>query len=123
MDVNEELKVKMLEYLSHMESGLKSAADFSVEQAPLVVQEFIAWEFWKHTIVASAGILFSCCLLALFWRLQKAMKGEDRLMVIGVGVCAVVISLCISCAEASMAVKAAVAPRVVVLEKVASLVK
>jgi hypothetical protein len=67
VEVNEEVKSRMLEYLQQFESGVKSAAEFSAEQAPLVVQEFLAWEFWGAVLLACGFLLASMCSLIAGW--------------------------------------------------------
>jgi len=116
---------KMVEYLQTFEDGVKKAGEFSAEQAPLVVQEFLAWEFWSHSVgavVCGAAIIAIALVIRKIWsvtasfdelRFGGTLFGGMACVGLAVGVC--VNSYC--------AGKVAVAPRIVVLEKIATLVK
>jgi hypothetical protein len=125
VEINEEIKQKMVEYLQSFEAGMKKAGEFSAEQAPLVVQEFLAWEFWS----AFAAFLI-CSIIAVatigtciwWWRSSKEETEFKAL------ICLIPVLLCLFLqipiwTSAYSAGKVAVAPRIVVLEKISELVK
>lgn len=124
MEINEEIKQKMVEYLQTFEAGVKKAGEFSAEQAPLVVQEFLAWEFWGNAIPAVVVLvlmLTAMIVTAVIWK--KSDDIDWRMgsgLVTGLGVLFLTIPFCIT---ASNACKVAVAPRIVVLEKISELVR
>ena len=47
--MDEEIKDKMIEYFKQLETVAKTASDFSSEQFPLLIQEYISWLFWSHS--------------------------------------------------------------------------
>lgn len=124
MEINEEIKQKMVEYLQTFEAGVKKAGEFSAEQAPLVVQEFLAWEFWGNAIPAVLVLLIMLTALvstAVIWK--KSDDIDWRMgsgLITGLSVLFLTIPFSIT---ASQACKVAIAPRIVVLEKISELVK
>jgi hypothetical protein len=123
--VSEEVQAKMLQYLQQFEAGVKSAADFSAEQAPLVVQEFLAWEFWSNFIGGlSCAFAMIVVLIGAFIVYKKAEEGSAERIVATVLTFAFSILLLIPTSiHLSRALKIKVAPRVVVLEEISKLVK
>jgi hypothetical protein len=124
VEINEEIKTKMVEYLQTFEAGVKKAGEFSAEQAPLVVQEFLAWEIARNGLfaVVLGAALFG--VLAVAYRLQS--KTDDLELKFLIWLCSSVplVAFAIGfgiCAE--NAGKAYLAPRIVVLEKISELVK
>lgn len=120
---NEEIKTAVVEYLKTFESGLKKAGEFSMEQAPLVVQEFLAWEFW-----GSVAVAVMCCLaIIVVGFLHKAgceisdPSSETRVAVhvLSGFVWFILVGGLIS--EFIDALKVSVAPRLVILEKISEL--
>jgi len=125
MEINEEIKQKMIQYLQSFEAGIKKAGDFSAEQAPLVVQEYLAWEFWSHFAGAVVCLVTVLTIAVVLWKIFKSTKPFDELRFAGCligGMCSVglIIGLMVN---SYCAGKVAVAPRIVVLEKIATLVK
>lgn len=124
MEINEEIKQKMVEYLQSFEAGMKKAGEFSAEQAPLVVQEFLAWEFWGAVFIA-AGFLFMAVILTIILIVVYCRRTDEfERFMIGVFGGAPVLALYIASGIATHdALKVTIAPRVVVLEKISELVK
>lgn len=120
---NEDIKLAIVEYLKTFESGLKKAVDFSMEQVPLVIQEFLAWEFW-----GSMAIAISCCFaIAIVFPLHKAgckisdPSSEGRVLTHIFSVFAWIILSVAAITEFVNALKVTVAPRLVILEKISEL--
>lgn len=123
MEINEEVKQKMIEYLQSFEAGIKKAGEFSAEQAPLVVQEFLRWEIVRNGAFAVATGLLMLVVLATAVRYHFKVEGEEKafvwlfaaipLVAFGIGFGA----------SAEKAGKAWLAPRIVVLEKISTLVQ
>lgn len=125
VEMTEEIKVKVIEYLQTFEQGIKKAGEFSAEQAPLVVQEFLAWEFWGNVIPAVSLLLLVLTSLVVTAVIWKKTAGESfseprfaatlvtglltMFLAIPIGICS------------TNAAKVAIAPRLVVLEKISSL--
>lgn len=125
MEINEEIKQKMVEYLQTFEAGVKKAGEFSAEQAPLVVQEFLAWEFWSHAVgavVCGVAIIVIALVIRKIWNITESFD-ELRFggsLFGGMACVGLMVGLCCNSYYAG---KVAVAPRIVVLEKIATLVK
>lgn len=112
---------------------LKQAGEFTAEQAPLVVQEYLAWELTSniYLIVFWAVMLTLSLVLAnaglRTWRAGISDQCFDKqALAVATIVLALVASL-ISFVGAAVsgyrAVKVSVAPRVVLIEKFSELVK
>ena len=124
--MSEELQKRMMDYLDSLESTVQQGSGFLVEQAPLVCQEYVDWVFWSGVLLA---VPCAACAILLFafaaWAARKAIKSKEAdsqwwlamalLVLFGltIGVPSVL--------GVGDAVKASVAPRVVVLEKLAEL--
>jgi len=123
VEINEEIKQKMVEYLQTFEAGVKKAGEFSAEQAPLVVQEFLRWEIVCNGFF---GVVMGVLLLAVFAtaiRYHFKVDGEEKAFVwIFAAIPLVAFGIAFgTCFE--RAGKAWIAPRIVVLEKISTLVK
>lgn len=102
-----------------------ASEDFIIEQAPLYAQEVVAWAFWSGVIAAAIGsFVLVLCLAASLWVLWKAKSEDDEsyLVMFLPIVVVVAVSLGVTAPLVSQAVKAHVAPRVVILEHVQQLV-
>ena len=125
--MNDELKQKMVEYLEQLESGLKTAADFSAEQAPLVVQEYLNWMFLNSL---AGGVCCGLAALVLSFAATKVVQhmlseNDTEGACIGgfvLGAFAVFASAG-SIGQLLFAAKVCIAPRVVILEKISELLR
>lgn len=125
MEINEEIKQKMVQYLQTFEAGVKKAGEFSAEQAPLVVQEFLAWEFWSSFVAFAICSLIVLLVAGAFIYWLRGTKEDTEFKVL-VGVVPGMVCLFMQIpiwTNAYNAGKVAVAPRIVVLEKISELVK
>lgn len=123
MAMNDELRERLLSYLENLEKAAESGADFVIEQAPLYVQELITWEI-AHGVLWAVFFLLLC--LPFLWLIARPLailreqENED-----GVGgwiltvTCLALIAVWLSIAttHAAYAMKAKIAPRVVIVEK------
>ena len=95
-----------------------------MDQAPLYIQELLAWEFWSSSIYAG---VFLVATIVVFFVLKKLFKvvGNDDLVVpvIIVSVIAAVLLPFGFITSVRDAVKVKVAPRVVLVEKIQSVLK
>lgn len=125
--MNEELKNKMSEYLVVLERDLKSVKDFSAEQVPLVVQEYINWIFWQNCVIA----FFMVIMVAFLYRIwkwimdEKDVKDDTALKVFISCMAMLLVSIpsLQSLYSITQMIKTTVAPRVVIIEKISELVK
>lgn len=74
LSLNEELKTKLIEYMSKLEQAVQASGDFVSEQAPLVVQEFITYQRASESIYVLSGVIL--LIFAAFW-LKSALKAES----------------------------------------------
>ncbi len=127
MEIDEELKKKMVEYLNQLESGLKSAKDFSSEQVPLLVQEYLNWLFWS-----SIGMSIICvAIFTVIYMISRKChsllcperEAAERFLLCVFGGLLLSIVSVFFVAGIHDAAKVKIAPRVVILEKVSDLIK
>ena len=122
--MNKELQDQLLKYLGSLDGAVRQAGDFVAEQAPLVAQEWVEYEFWSNALqcvgLLSAGFLL---LVMVLWLARQQFRRPDEPWLIGVLVLSAFMcpSFCIGFGHGIRAMKAKIAPRVVVLEKLASL--
>lgn len=128
--MDEELKQKLMEYLLRIEDGAKRGADFVIEQAPLYVQELLAWEFWSHALTAVALLLATGCIYWLAVKSANAMRwadsGEARSaywlpLLVGVIIGGITAGFAVGAIMGC--VKVEVAPRVVIVDKLREALK
>jgi len=124
VEMTEEIKVKVIEYLQTFEQGIKKAGEFSAEQAPLVVQEFLAWEFWGNAVpaVLCLALLLTVAVTAITVFIKS--RNSDYKFGAALFGTAIVVGLSLPTAVCgTQAMKAAIAPRVVLLEKISGLMQ
>ncbi|MAT51534.1 MAG: hypothetical protein CMK32_10165 [Porticoccaceae bacterium] len=121
--MDEEIKQRINGYLDAVESAANDAGGFVMDQAPLVAQEYVSWMFW------SGMLLFLTCLFAILvlvfvpiWK-WKAIKENQMEPIIIAPLMVAVMLVTPAMIGGSQALKASVAPRVILLEKAADMVK
>jgi hypothetical protein len=122
--VNKELQDRLLEYLGSLDGAVRQAGGFVAEQAPLVAQEWIQYEFWSNVISCVALIVPGLVLLtAALLFLRRQFRDLDYPWFLGtlVGLAISIPLLCVGIDCGIHALKAKIAPRVVVLEKIADM--
>ena len=127
--MNEEIKSevgsRILSYLDAVESSASSAGEFIAEQTPLVAQEYLAWCFWGAMLMFAFAlfvIMFSVFLMRLavkWYRDDCTMEAGFFVLIVAIG--GMLLGSFMVALAAERAVKVSVAPRVVLLEKVAEL--
>lgn len=112
-------------YLDEIEKAVKTGGEFAAEQAPLLVQEFLAWTFWEATLamvasLAAAALLGLACRKLVKWNhAAESYVDAEPLIVGGVVTGLVGLMMLIPAAiNAHKMVKVSVAPRVVLVEEV-----
>jgi hypothetical protein len=106
------------------------AVDFTMEQAPLVVKEYVTWIFWSAVINAIMWVICITALICLSVFIWKRAKGIDDDCARGFTY-ALSLALLIPAffmvgdvgSNTKEAVKAAVAPRVLLIEKATEMVR
>jgi len=109
----------------------KSAQGFMLEQAPLVAQEIVAWEFWSSVLAATmfaVGAAMFSKGIQMLWRKDEQGRwavSDDvaRAMPTAFGAMAIVGFVVGVAFHTAWAVKAQVAPRLVIIEYIGKAVK
>jgi hypothetical protein len=133
--MDEETKRRLLASLSNlidwMEKAGQKGGDFVAEQAPLVAQEIVRWKLWSSVFIAVFMIvLLIAALVTVKWAFKGFGTIEDKETRVTMQVLSVLAGLALTIAVAIVvpvnayeAIKAAVAPRLVILETLHGLVK
>jgi len=104
--------------------ALQQGKDFILREAPAVIQEFIAWKRAEHLVLAAiAALVIVAALLTVRWALRK--DDEEELFII-ITICSAGFAIgagIIFCFHAFSALQVWIAPRVYLLEYVASALK
>lgn len=121
--VNEQLA----ELLAFVKKGAEATTDFAVEQAPLVAREIVAWTFWEALAGCFFGVL---CAAAALWCGKLARRwancrdvGEEIMFPVVGAAAAGIVSVVVLTVNAPNAIKAAVAPRLVIIDYIGKITK
>lgn len=130
--MNEEMNNKLIEYLDSLGGVAKAAASFAGDNLPMVIQEFLAWEFYSNIFIVIlcilAGILGLCLgqagLVNHNELVQQDKTTEDPSVVIPIvfGGMLLGVAVGIGSVSAYQAAKVKIAPRIVVLEKISDMI-
>lgn len=127
--MNPELEANVNEALDWLQKTGGAVQDFAVEQAPLYCREVVAWEFWSGAVFGGIGLVLMAIGLVALMKFIMWMK-EDECEPNGRTVPAFFVTtgcLAVGVAMASSnipkAVKATVAPRMVIVEHLRNLPK
>lgn len=135
--MNDELTNKLnesgLELLEWMKGAAEKGGDFVAEQAPLLATEIVAWHFWSSVFIATVAVvaavaMFACSVCFYRWSRCKKWYSDPEVPIDGdckeyhlapSGIlCALslfaLLVVAVPCAYE--AVKASVAPRIVLIE-------
>lgn len=128
--MNDELKKKLVEYLGVLEDATKSGVDTAAEQLPEIAQQYVAWQLWSSAILAfvlwcGAGLIgYGSCRLVRHG-LSLPSHNPDSAPALVVGGFAGLVSLVLTAhgvGHSLTAIKALVAPKVLVIEELARLI-
>lgn len=125
---------ELVRYLEGIEQRLKSVEDFAIAETPLLIQEFLAWEFMKHLSISLICGVFVLAVFVIFCKLWSTdfHKGEKEDPVdswVAKGVVSLVFILLAYgplfqlCTSGKNVGKISIAPRVYVVEKAVDLLK
>lgn len=128
--MNPETQQALNQFLQQALAGLQQAGQFTLEQAPLVVQEYLAWMFWSSVLWAGCGVAMLLTALVLGLWVRSAVKrvgwsrdGWPEIPGVIGAVVLTVAGLSMVMPNIEQAIKIKVAPRVVVMEKLQKMVK
>lgn len=128
-DTSVELQERLIALLDYIGERAKTAEGFAMEQLPLVAREIVAWDFWSNLVGTLMGVVL--LTLAAYLIILICRKAEDWLKQVEFPV-PLVASLFIAFFSACGGfgfmstylmpfIKAATAPRLVVIDYVRSL--
>lgn len=127
--MDETTKQALGEFVEKMLKAAESGATWTAEQAPLVVQEWLRWKMAEAVVTASVLVVVFCVGIVAAvasWRNWSDWCADDDLLHI-IATAAVAVAGIIAGANSvwwiMLALKVWLAPRVVILEKFADLVK
>lgn len=124
--MNDELQKKLVEYLGSVEKMANDAVLFGKAEIPLYLQELIRWEIVSHAMWAAA---FASCaavsILATVWGWRYIQKNEcwEALGALMFPIAAAIGLTIGTIHHAEDAAKAYFAPRVLLVEKLSSMVR
>jgi hypothetical protein len=103
--------------------------DFAVEQAPLYCQEIVAWTFWHAMAGIALGVAFILVPVIFIYNFRKVIlrdlsdAGHVSFFAGVFGFFSLVAGVACICKSAPQAIKAHVAPRIVIIEHLQGLTK
>lgn len=115
------MQKRLLAFLDAVESQANSAGQFVIEQTPLVAQEYLAWTFWHGCLMAAVASIPLAIGLYLLRRFLRDPDGDAAPPLFVLALFGSIFGLSAAFYGIHSAVKVTVAPRVVLLEKVAEL--
>ncbi len=136
--MDEQLKSKLMGYLDGLEKSAGKVQDFAAAEIPETIREWLMWQMVEGGMIAIGGVVlfaFVLCLCRLFMRLHNNVVADRNqasfhrysneywnasVAIFFVGIVASLVPVGIGMYRVA---KTAVAPRVVILEKVAELTK
>lgn len=105
----------------------EKAGNFAAEQTPLLVQEYLAWAFWSSLFYGIAFLVVAVvCGITTYKLVRKAWCESDNepLFILSVVPCVVCFLCCFGTFDSFVdAAKVKIAPRVIIVEKIAGLAK
>lgn len=129
IDFNEEINSRITGYLDAIQSSVDSAGKFTVDQMPIVAQEYLSWTMYESVIWMFASAIFIAATIGcvrLFWWMSRDADSVGKPLVRGI---ATVVGMLFSFLFLSMflssvieIVKVQIAPRIVLIEKLSDLI-
>ena len=117
------------EALNWLQETGSAVQDFAVEQTPLYCQEVVAWAFWQNAIGAGFGLALLAVGIFCAYQLIKTSRsfkdGDEIVMAVStvVGILTLMGGIVVTGNHLPDAVKAAVSPRLVIVEHLMNLRK
>lgn len=111
-----ELQKSLADLLAYVKKG----ADFAVAQAPAVAQEIVAWELWSSVVLVCTGIV---TLVTGFLAVRATMRNYDNVAAGVFGIIAFPVGFVMTVVNIYFAVRAIVAPRLVIIEYLTTHIK
>jgi hypothetical protein len=120
--MNPETEKNINETIDWLQQTGGQLQDFAAKQAPLYCREIVAWEFWNGLVLGTIGLLLLAVggvALAKFLRWMREGDGEPNARTM-TSMCIALMALtsgsCLLLSNTTRTIKAAVAPRLVIVE-------
>jgi len=132
VDIEQVLKTNTVEIIEWAKETAQKTGDFAVEQTPLYIKEYISWQIWGNLLEIILFLIPLSVLLVLFFKFLKAGREDEwnngfifaGSLISGIfSVILFIMTIFCVMINSSNIVKAIVAPRVVIVEKISELVK
>lgn len=123
-DMSEVTNEQLGQLLKYIGTLAERADGFVVEQAPLLAREIVAWHMWSNTALAAmyfAGFVAGVWMARWLWRFPWEDPIHRPIAALPLVFAVAMATAALDCVHT--AIKAAVAPRLVVLEYVQRAVK
>lgn len=131
--MDEQFKAKLLSYMDKVEAGLQKGADFAEQEIPLAIQEWLMWlavERFSYAAAFLGGAIVVGVMARKLWRQDFSVFDAaggitfraSRIASLALWLIFPIL-MAASFTWAMSGVKVLVAPRVVLVEEVAKLVK
>lgn len=121
--MNDQLNERLVSLMDYIGSVAKDADAFARAQLPDVAREIIAWELWRSVFLLAPAIA-ALWLAMLFFRKGKAViKSDDPFAWFFIAVVLAVFGTAGAITSGASAIKAVVAPRLVILDYVKEVMK
>lgn len=125
-DALTQLQTSAADLIAWLKSGADQGADFVMEQAPLLAQEIVAWEIWSNAASVVLLLLAAALVSVAARRFQDWMEPGDRANRLGIMLSWFMVMGFIAAFVAFNLydmIRPIVAPRLVILEKAAELLR
>lgn len=129
--MNEQLQTKLIEIVSEIQSGVKTAGNFALEQLPDIAQQYVAYGRFSLTLYIVLAIVL--VLLALFgviklckWSALSYVEQPNEpvyaITIVGSGL-AGILGVMVFCVNVSEFILVWTAPKVWLIKELAHLIK
>lgn len=124
-----ETETNINEAINWLQQTGGSLQNFASEQAPLYCREVVAWEFWSGAIFGGIGIVLSVIGLAAAMKFVRWIKEDDgepnsrTIPAFVIAMLCLILGPILAEDNIPQAIKAAVSPRLVIVEHLTGLRK
>ena len=116
-------KQALEQFVTKMLAAAEQGASWTADQAPLLVQEWLRWQLASSLALGIATLVLGLACVVVTWKLCVHKYWDDLVPLQAIPAIVAFALLGASGHHVLLAIKVYVAPRVVVLEKFAELIK
>ena len=120
--MNEATKQAIEQFIQKILAGAEAAGNFTTEQTPLLVQEWLRWQIVDSAFWLVVGLVILAVSL-LTWKRSWKISFDEDIPLIVANFTGVLLGSLMTVTNTFDLIKVLVAPRVVLLEKFADLVR